>query len=176
MAFSNCTSLQKTTIAAASIGESVFFQCPNLQEITLLDSVTSIGWRAFSDCTKLQEITIPAASIGEFAFSNCTGLQEITLLDSVTSIGKAAFFQCTNLQEITIPDSVTNIEENAFLSCSGLANVYCWPTVPPTLGNSSVFGNIASDAKIYVPQASVDAYKAANNWSGYASMIVGYDF
>ena len=36
--------------------------------------------------------------------------------------------------------------------------------------------NNASDLKIYVPTASVDAYKAAAYWRDYASSIVGYDF
>lgn len=30
--------------------------------------------------------------------------------------------------------------------------------------------------KIYVPTASVSAYKAASHWSDYASYIVGYEF
>ena len=29
---------------------------------------------------------------------------------------------------------------------------------------------------IYVPAESVEAYKAATNWSEYAADIVGYDF
>ena len=34
----------------------------------------------------------------------------------------------------------------------------------------------ASGRLIYVPRASVDAYKAADGWSDYANYIVGYDF
>jgi 3-dehydroquinate dehydratase len=39
-----------------------------------------------------------------------------------------------------------------------------------------MFYNNASGRKIYVPTASVEAYKAASYWSSYASYIVGYDF
>ena len=38
-----------------------------------------------------------------------------------------------------------------------------------------MFGN-ASGRKIYVPTASVSAYKAATYWKDYASYIVGYNF
>ena len=31
-------------------------------------------------------------------------------------------------------------------------------------------------ASIHVPQASVEAYKSADGWSGYAAQIVGCDF
>ena len=39
-----------------------------------------------------------------------------------------------------------------------------------------MFNNNASGRKIYVPAASVEAYKAADGWSDYADYIVGYDF
>jgi hypothetical protein len=39
-----------------------------------------------------------------------------------------------------------------------------------------MFYRNASGRKIYVPRASVDAYKAARYWSDYADDIVPYDF
>lgn len=39
-----------------------------------------------------------------------------------------------------------------------------------------MFPNNASDLKIYVPRASVEAYKTAEYWSDHADYIVGYDF
>lgn len=49
------------------------------------------------------------------------------------------------------------------------------PTTPPS-GDSSMFYNNASGRKIYVPAASVEAYKADYGWSDYVADIVGYDF
>jgi hypothetical protein len=44
------------------------------------------------------------------------------------------------------------------------------------LGGTKAFVANGSGRKIYVPAASVDAYKSASGWSAYASDIVGYDF
>ena len=55
--------------------------CPEeATEITILDSVTSIGEYAFCHCSGLTSIVIPdgVTSIGEDAFSDC-GLKEIRI-------------------------------------------------------------------------------------------------
>jgi hypothetical protein len=44
-------------------------------------------------------------------------------------------------------------------------------TTPPTLANKNAFNNINSICKIYVPDASVTAYKTATNWVTYADYI-----
>ncbi|MBR0394709.1 MAG: leucine-rich repeat protein, partial [Alistipes sp.] len=93
----------------------------------------------------------------------------------VTSIGNSAFWDCELLKSITIPDSVTSIGSSAFLKCSSLTSIYCKPTTPPS-GRSYMFDSNASGRKIYVPTASVNAYKSAQFWSDYASDIVGHDF
>ena len=116
------------------------------------------------------------SSIGDDAFSHCDGLTSVTIGNSVTSIGDDAFYECHCLTSVTIPNSVASIGKNAFYRCSSLTSVYCKATTPPTLGGSSVFDKNASGRKIYVPTASVSAYKSALVWSYFASSIVGYDF
>lgn len=91
------------------------------------------------------------------------------------SIKEAAFSGCSNLESITIPESVTSIGASAFAGCTSLTEVYCKPTTPPT-ENSSMFSNNPLNRKIYVPTASVDAYKSSPYWEEYADSIVGYDF
>jgi len=95
-------------------------------DITIPNSVTSIGSYAFEFCTSLTSITIPdsVTSIGKTAFSSCKSLTDITIPNSVTSIGSSAFEFCTSLKSITVPDSVTSIGMMAFLGCNNLQNVY----------------------------------------------------
>lgn len=114
-------------------------------------------------------------SIGDEAFVGCDSLTSIVIPDSVTSIGVSAFYHCRSLISIVIPDSVTSIGEWAFSLCTSLSSVYVKPKTPPTLGNYIFDGNV-SDRKIYVPRASLDAYKTASGWSVYASAIEPYDY
>ncbi|MBQ2703342.1 MAG: SUMF1/EgtB/PvdO family nonheme iron enzyme, partial [Alistipes sp.] len=111
-------------------------------------------------------------STGNNTFYKCTSLERVTIPNSVTSIGNLAFGYCSGLTSVTIPNSVTSIGNHAFAYCSKLAEVYCKPTTPPTLGGSAVFDDNATDRKIYVPSASVSAYKTATYWSEYADQIV----
>ncbi len=91
-------------------------------DITIPDSVTSIGNSAFYNCYRLTSITIPdgVTYIGEYAFSYCDSLTGITIPDSVTYIGEYAFRGCSSLTSITIPDGVTSIESSAFFGCTKL--------------------------------------------------------
>ena len=154
------------------------FAPAGLTTYSIPNSVTTIGGYAFSDCSALKSVTIPdsVTTIGYYAFCNCDALTSVTIPDSVTTIESSAFYGCDALTSITIPDSVTTIGGSAFYSCRALKEVYCKPTTPPSLGGSNVFDYNASGRRIYVPTASVSAYKSATYWSEYASAIYPYTF
>lgn len=143
----------------------------SVTSINIPNNVTSIGNYAFIYCSALTSITIPnsVTIIGKQAFANCTSLTSINIPSSITSIGQSAFSGCTSLTNVTIPNSVTSIRQYAFRGCTSLSSVTCLATIPPTL-EYDVFDN-TNDCPIYVPEDSVDAYKAASGWSTYASRI-----
>ena len=114
-------------------------------------------------------------SIGREVFYDRDNLKTIIIPNSVTSIGEYAFAYCDNLTSIEIPNSVTSIGDSAFEGCTSLTSVYVKPTTPPTLG-SYVFNINASGRKIYVPRASLNAYKTASGWKDYASAIMPYEY
>ena len=157
-----------------SIGSYAFAYCHSLVSVTTPSSVTSIGECAFGYCYSLAPITIPnsVTSIGNSAFSSCYSLASVTMPNSVTSIGYSAFSSCYSIVSVTTPSSVTTIGNNAFSGCYGVSEYHFLSTTPPTLG-STVFRYIPSDCIIYVPMASVEAYKTAIGWSNYASQIQG---
>ena len=176
-AFQNCYSLVSITIPSSvtSIGNYAFQNCPSLASVTVPNSVTSISTYAFYNCYSLVSITIPSGvtSISPSAFQNCYSLASVTVPSSVTSIGNYAFHNCYPLASITIPNSVTSIGTYAFRGCYGVGAYHVLPTTPPTLSSTNAFYNIPSDCIIYVPAASLAAYKAETNWSTYAAQMVG---
>jgi hypothetical protein len=93
--------------------------------------------------------------------------------DGVIYINNGVFRDCYSLVSVVIPDSVTGIGDNAFNSCYGIA--YCdfrAAKSVPTLSSTNAFSIIFTDCKIVVPDALYDEWKAATNWSSYASNIV----
>ena len=88
-------------------------------DVTIPDSVTSIGDYAFYYCNNLTSITIPdsVTSIGSSAFERCSNLASITIGNGVTEIGEHVFSDCYNLTSVIIPDSVTYIDRSAFEGC-----------------------------------------------------------
>ena len=111
----------------------------------------------------------------KFQNKDITTFDELQYFTGLTTIGENAFSYCSGLTSITIPNSVTYINSYAFYNCSNLSSVYCKATTPPTLSGYAFDAN-DSTRKIYVPTASVNAYKSATYWSEYASAIVGYNF
>jgi hypothetical protein len=136
------------------------------------NSVTSIGEYAFEFCTGLTSIEIPnsVTSIGEWAFAGCYGLTSVTIGNSVTSIGSGAFYHCTGLTSVTIGNSVTSIGLSAFESCSGLTSITCHALTPPTCDGYYVFNNVDKSIPLYIPEESVDLYKAAEVWKDFTNI------
>lgn len=177
-AFRNCRSLASITIPSGvtSIGGSAFYNCRSLASITIPDGVTSIGRQTFYYCYSLESITIPdgVTDIGNYAFANCESLASITIPNGVTTIKSSAFANCESLASITIPNGVTSIKTYAFYYCGGIAFYdFSNHTSVPALSSTTAFEEIAADCQIRVPAALVDTWKAATNWSTYASYIVG---
>lgn len=157
----------------ASIGDYAFYNCTELASITIPKSVARIGNQALAYCSSLESIVIPdsVTYFGERVFYFSTGLKSVTLGNGITEIKANTFFQNPALTSLTIPASVTKIGSNAIAcgSTTNKATISFLRTTPPTI-ESTTF-NADNLAKIIVPKGCGGAYKAAANWSTFASYI-----
>ena len=135
------TSLKIVVITGGTvIGDDAFYDCSNLTEIIIPDSITSIGHGAFLGCNNLTSITIPFIETATYDTSNNTYLGYLfgsssdsysniptslktVIITSGNSIGKKAFANCDNLINVTICNGVTVIGDDAFYDCDNLTSV-----------------------------------------------------
>ena len=102
-----------------------------------------------------------------YAFGQCFSLIRINFSDSIKMIKNSAFMSCLNLEVIRFGDNskIDNIGVSAFENCMKLSKIYL-PPKPPVLENINAFKSVKSTCTFYCKtQESLDAYKAAENWS-----------
>ncbi len=155
-----------------SIGDQAFDWCESLSAIKIPSSVTSLGTRAFCNCISMTSANIPKGIkvINVGLFNGCRSLKAIEIPDSVERIEADAFNYCLSLTTVTVPEKVTFLGTNVFHSCIGLTKATVLPKTPPVCENNGAFYN-TSECPIYVPKASVDAYKKAEFWKDWAHRI-----
>jgi len=125
-AFCYCADLSEITIpdSVTTIGRNSFAHTA-LTSICISDSVTTIGLGAFIQCLSLSSVTLGnnVRNIGEYAFSGCSALSNISIPDSVTQLQTGVFRECYNLASVSIGSGVTGIRDVAFAYCTSLVSI-----------------------------------------------------
>ena len=181
------------------IGYAAFFYCTNLTTINFPNNIKITGIDAFCGTgistplyneyiyaymppsLLVSSVSIPEGIqvIAPSAFYLCSELQSVEIPNSVTTIGGFAF-KLSGLKHISIGKNVSFIDgTEVFYGCSHLEEIYNYATIPQHIV-ASVFGGSDSypavdktKCKLYVPEASVEAYKAKDVWKDFGDNIIG---
>ena len=176
---------------AKTIGNYAFRYCYGLTgDLVLPTTCTSIGQYSFANCDGIETFTAPGSitTLGTYTWNGASGhvmaMRECHLPHLGTSIAlnlnwgsTTAANACQHL-EICDIGNAKSIAANTFANCYKLQTLIMRRTTATTCANVSAFlntpirGRNSMTAKIYVPSALIDTYKAASVWK----TIDGYGF
>ena len=109
-AFRNCTALEAATVPwSVEDLNGTFCGCESLSSVNLYQGLEIIGAQTFAGCKNLTEIRLP---------------------EGLLTIGLRAFAE-SGLTSVYIPDTVTRIEQEAFLDCPNLTRIECGASEKP---------------------------------------------
>ena len=133
-------------------GYKGWYNNDSLKEVSIPDSIHSIGTSCFENCTSLETVSISGPSkiwlIGNKAFCRDTNLTEMTeLTGNLQYIGVRAFFNCSNLASaFTIPDTIKTIGREAFSGCVSIPKI----TIPVDYQYKAFYENDAASPYLAV--------------------------
>ena len=127
------------------------------------------GYSPFYLNTSLRTVKISDAetTIYDNEFYGCTNLQNVSIGDNVKSIGKWAFSGCSSLKNFTFGSGLQSIGQEAFSDCINITQISSEAVVPPTCGINALDDINKWNCKLFVPKASIDAYKQAPQWKEF---------
>lgn len=145
----------------------------SLTTVILPNNLLAIGTYAFTGCTGLISINFPPklVEIGTCAFAACYKLTTLNLPVGIASLPERVFYNCYGLTSITLPKKLSTIEYGVFYNCTGIKTINSLNPTPPVLGHMGSFGYVKPSA-VYVPAASIYAYKSASEWSDFNDVII----
>lgn len=169
---------------AKTIGNYAFRYCYGITgDVVLPSTVTSIGQYSFANCEAMETFTAPGSitTLGTYTFNGASGhvmaLRECHMPNLGTSIAlnlnwgsTTAANACQHLEVCDI-GKAKSIAANTFANCYKLQTLIMRRTSVTTCANVSAFlntplrGRNSLTAKVYVPSALIDSYKAASVWT-----------
>lgn len=108
-----------------TIGSGAFYGCEAIQKVVLPDTVKEIFWKAFAK-SGLTEISLPdsVGSIGKEVFKNCYNLKKINLSNKIQKLEDGVFENCKKLEQITLSQNLQSLNTKCFKGCDKLERIF----------------------------------------------------
>lgn len=164
----------------------------SLLAISLPRNIKTIPDQGFKNCVKLTSCIMPVGleKVGDYGnvFSGATALTRMEFPEGATYLCKMMFYYFPMmgygtddaepaLEEVVIPSSVTNWQIGPvttgsywFYGCSNLKRIIVKLETPVavSIGAWGDFSGVPADCVIYVPDASIEAYRNTEGWGDYS--------
>lgn len=164
---------------------TIFYRNSSLYQVNLPEAETLAPY-AFEGCSSLTQVHIPKVKLfrGNKTFSGCTSLTEFIHPIQCNYTGDGQFYNCTSLTKVDIYIDLSNQYSRSFYdtfrNCTSLEtliirndvtdyNRYGYPSMNTTMFNNTPIET--GTGYIYVPQATIEGFKSATNWSDYADQF-----
>ena len=158
-AFEYCGKLKSVIMpdSLTNVGSYAFSGCKSLETVKISKNVSDIGCSAFYGCASLKEISVPKENNFYSSLDGVLFNKDFTTLisypakkntieysipNSVTNIDAQAFYSCGLLENVTIPEGVSDIGDEAFEYCTSLKSIII-PNSVTNIGDSA-FSNCIS--------------------------------
>lgn len=169
--FMGCTSLTRVKMSDSllAVPACFLFNAPIEDIVIPWQSLTSIG-RYFINKGTLQYDTLELSSLETYDYAALIGVSVRKLImPLVKTLPQANYARVLpkGLKVLELGENVTSLPWHSFYGF-GTNTLVIRTATPPSI-TESTFSSVPG--AVYVPDASVDAYKAATHWSKYASVI-----
>lgn len=157
-----------------TIGNNAFDNCTALASIKFEEGsvLTSIGDQAFRK-TAVKKVDFPKSlkALGVQSFNNAASLVTVNFPEDseLETISQGVFNGATALKNVVIPASLKSLDKAFNTKFTTKLVITFKGETPAALTATTGIFNVNFLDTIYVPAASVDAYKAA--WATYAKFI-----
>ncbi len=193
-----CYSLRDFDISenVEKIGAGAFFRCNNMKRVYIPAGVREIGDDAYTALVSLENFEVDPANEWYCAPDGILLDKEMKTLiawpfarkdvkvpEGVERIAGEALNWGFELTSLDLPESLTDISNTTFRHDESLEKVTVRSLIPPAgeeneSGNQFMFHrNVYSNAALWVPEESVEAYKAHPVWGKFKNIrkTVGVD-
>lgn len=146
-------------------GNTLIERFPEFRYFTSLTALNG----TFQGCTALTEVTLPVGTTMYDAVFSGSGIVRVIVPEGYTAIGQRFCNGAMQCILIDLPSTLTTLGGGlTWATGNGKVTVVCRAEIPPEFGG---FGYNAMPAALYVPDASVEAYREATNWKNAAAVI-----